>query len=76
MIIEDNVEVEESIIMDWTVLRKGSKFRKVIVDKMNVVEAGAKIGFDIKADHFICHIDPSGIRILPRGKRYISRGVK
>ena len=76
VVIEDGVEVEDSIIMDDVVLKKGSKFRKVIVDKLNVLEEGAKIGFDSESDRFICHIDPSGIRILPRGKRYISRAIK
>ncbi len=76
VVIEDGVEVEDSIIMDDVVLKEGSKFRKVIVDKLNVLEEGAKIGFDSESDRFICHIDPSGIRILPRGKRYISRAVK
>ncbi len=76
VLIEDDVEVEDSIIMDHVVLKKGSKFRNVIIDKLNVLEEGVKIGFDIEADRFKCHIDPSGIRILPRGKRYVSRMVK
>jgi glucose-1-phosphate adenylyltransferase len=69
VVIENNVSVEDCIIMDHSVLRKGCKLRRVIVDKLNVLKEGERIGFDPDKDHLICHIDPSGIAILPRGGR-------
>jgi glucose-1-phosphate adenylyltransferase len=67
--IESGVSVEDCIIMERTVLKKGCKLKRVIVDKMNVIEEDERIGFDTEADHFRCHIDSSGIAILPRGGR-------
>jgi glucose-1-phosphate adenylyltransferase len=67
VIIEDDVSIEDCIIMDRAVLRKGCRLRKVIVDKLNVIGEGEQIGFDLEKDRFRCHIDSSGIAIIPRG---------
>ncbi len=64
--IENDVAVENSIIMDGVVLKKGCSLKNVIVDKLNVIEEGEKIGFDPEKDRFRCHIDASGIGIIPR----------
>lgn len=69
VIIEDGVSVEDCIILDHSLLRRGCQLRRVIVDKLNVVNENEKIGFDPAKDHFRCHIDTSGIAILPRGGR-------
>ena len=74
VVIEDDVSVEDCIIMDQSVLKKGCRLRKVIVDKYNVIKEGESIGFDPDKDHLSCHIDPSGIAILPRGGSRESRG--
>ena len=44
--IEDGAIVEESIIMDHTVIKKGCRLKRVIVDKFNVIAEGTSIGFD------------------------------
>ncbi len=67
--IESGVSVEDCIIMDRTVLKKGCRLKRAIVDKMNVIEENELIGFDPEADHFRCHVDSSGIAIVPRGGR-------
>ncbi len=69
VVIENDVSVEDCIIMDHAVLRKGCSLRKVIVDKLNVVNEDEQIGFDPDTDRFRCHIDSSGIAIIPRGGR-------
>lgn len=69
VIIEDGVTVEESIIMDNSVLKRGCRLRRVIVDKLNLINKGEEIGFDPEKDRFRCHIDSSGIAILPREGR-------
>ncbi|MBM4136233.1 MAG: glucose-1-phosphate adenylyltransferase [Nitrospira sp.] len=71
VIIEDGVSIEDCIIMDHVVLKKNCKLRRVIVDKLNVVEEGEQIGFNPDEDRFRCHIDRSGIAIIPRGGRLI-----
>jgi glucose-1-phosphate adenylyltransferase len=52
--------------MDQVVLRKGCKLKKVVVDKFNVIDAGEEIGLDPDKDRFRCHIDSSGIAIVPK----------
>ena len=69
VVIEDGVSVEDSLIMDHSVLRRGCRLKRVIVDKHNVVKAREEIGFNPDADRLSCHIDVSGIAILPRGGR-------
>jgi glucose-1-phosphate adenylyltransferase len=69
VIIEDGVHIEDCIIMDKVILKKGSSLKKVIVDKLNVISENEQIGFDPNKDRFRCHIDPSGIAIIPRGGR-------
>jgi glucose-1-phosphate adenylyltransferase len=67
--IEDDVSIEDCLIMDHVVLKKRCKLKKVIVDKMNIIDEGVEIGFDPDKDRFRCHIDSSGIAIVPRGGR-------
>jgi glucose-1-phosphate adenylyltransferase len=67
VLIENGVSVENSIIMDKVVLRKGCRLKNVIVDKLNVIDEGEKIGFEPDEDRFRCHIDTSGIAIIPKG---------
>ena len=71
VVMEDGVSVENCLIMDHVILRKGCRLKRVIVDKMNVIDAGMEIGFDPDKDRFRCHIDSSGIAIVPRGGKII-----
>ncbi len=69
VVIEKDVSVEDCIIMDHSVLKRGCSLRRVIVDKHNIVNEGEELGFHPDADRLFCHIDASGIAILPRGGR-------
>jgi glucose-1-phosphate adenylyltransferase len=71
VIIEDDVSVEDCIIMDQVVLKKGCSLRKTIVDKLNMIEEGEQFGFDPEKDRFRCHIDSSGIAVIPKKGRPI-----
>jgi len=75
VMIEHDVVVEECIIMDHTVIRKGCRLKRVIVDKFNVLAEGERIGFGPDADRLqcACHRDPSGISIVPKGERLMKR---
>ncbi|MEW5747032.1 MAG: glucose-1-phosphate adenylyltransferase [Nitrospirota bacterium] len=69
VIVEDDVSVEDCIIMDHTILRKGCRIRRAIVDKNNIIPEGDHVGFDPDKDRFGCYLDASGIAIIPRGAR-------
>ena len=69
VLIENDVSIEDCLIMDNVVLRKGCSLKRVIVDKYNVINEGEEIGFDTEQDRFRCHIDSSGIAIVPKGGR-------
>jgi glucose-1-phosphate adenylyltransferase len=71
VVIENNVNIEDCIIMDQAVLKSGCSLKKVIVDKLNVINEGEQIGFVPDKDRFRCHIDSSGIAIVPRGGKLI-----
>jgi len=69
--IEDNVSIEDCIIMDQVLLKRGCRLKRVIVDKLNVINEDEQIGFDPDKDRFRCHVDSSGIAIVPRGGKLI-----
>lgn len=71
VIIENDVSLKDCIIMDSVILKKGCNLKRVIVDKLNVIGEGEKIGFETAKDRFRCHIDSSGIAIIPRGGKPI-----
>lgn len=70
VVIEEGTEIRETLIMDNVVVKKNSKLFRVIVDKNNIIHEGEEIGFNPEKDRFKCHIDSSGIRIIPRAARY------
>lgn len=66
VVIEDDVVLKDCIIFDDVVIKKGARLNRVIVDKQNVIESDEQIGFDDAKDKFRCHIDVSGIRVIPK----------
>jgi glucose-1-phosphate adenylyltransferase len=64
--IENDVTIEDCIVMDGVILKKGSSLRNVIVDKQNMIQEGEQFGFDPDKDRFRCHIDTSGIAVIPK----------
>jgi glucose-1-phosphate adenylyltransferase len=75
VVIEDGALVEESIILDHAVIKKGCRLRRVIVDKFNEIPEGASIGLDAESDRRAgkYHIDASGIVVVPKAMRKIAR---
>jgi glucose-1-phosphate adenylyltransferase len=65
--VEEGAWLENCIVMDSCLIRKGARLRNVIMDKQNVIEKGESIGFDPEKDRFRCHIDPSGLAVVPKG---------
>lgn len=68
--IGDHVSIEDSIIMDNAELRKNCRLKKVIVDKLNIINEGEEFGYNPDEDRFRCYIDSSGIAVIPKeGKK-------
>jgi glucose-1-phosphate adenylyltransferase len=75
VVIEDGVSIEESIIMDHTVIKKGCRLKRVIVDKFNVLQEGTEIGFDPDRDRRAgtYHLDGTGIVVIPKAELKLVR---
>jgi glucose-1-phosphate adenylyltransferase len=68
-VVEPGCEIEDSIVMDYSVLHSGVRARRAIVDRHNQIPAGATLGFDAVADRRRgYHMDPKGgLVVVPRG---------
>jgi glucose-1-phosphate adenylyltransferase len=75
VVIEDSAIIEESIIMDHTVIKKGCRLKRVIVDKFNVIPDGSSIGFDLERDRREkrYHVDGNGIVVVQKAERKLER---
>jgi len=69
VVIGDGSVIEDSIVMDNVTIGKNCRLKSVIIDKLNIIEDNEEIGIDPTKDRFRCHIDHSGIAIVPRGGR-------
>lgn len=67
VVIEEDVEIEDSIIMDYVVIRRGARLRKVVIDRYNEIPPGTRIGFDQQADRARYDMSDGGIAILRKG---------
>ncbi|PKO87778.1 MAG: glucose-1-phosphate adenylyltransferase [Betaproteobacteria bacterium HGW-Betaproteobacteria-10] len=67
VIIEPDVEIDDCIIMDYTIIRRGSRLRRVIVDRYNVIAQDSRIGFAPLVDGERYSLSPGGIVVVPRG---------
>lgn len=70
VVLEPGVELDGCIVMDNVIIRSGAKLKRVIVDRYNVIEAGAVIGHDLKADAKRYKLTPSGIVVVPEAQPY------
>jgi glucose-1-phosphate adenylyltransferase len=67
VVIEEDVELEDCIIMDYVVVRRGARLRRVIVDRYNTIEPLARIGYDIEEDRRRWSATDSGIVVVAKG---------
>jgi len=67
VVIERGAVIEDSIIMDNTTVGSGTRIRRAIVDRFNVIEPETLIGWDPDREPAIGVRDPSGITVVPRG---------
>jgi glucose-1-phosphate adenylyltransferase len=62
-------QIEDCVIMDWTEIGRGSKIRRAILDKSNVIPPGTTIGYDFAKDRERYFVSESGIVVVSRGER-------
>ena len=66
--IEDDVEIEDSIILDFCHIRSGARIRRAIVDRYNTIERGMRLGYDLDDDRSRRHhVTDSGIVVVTKG---------
>jgi glucose-1-phosphate adenylyltransferase len=65
-VIEPGVELEDCIIMDYVRIGRGARLRRVIVDRHNLIAAGARIGFDREADAARYPVTAGGVVAVPK----------
>jgi glucose-1-phosphate adenylyltransferase len=70
--VEPGSVVEESIVMDYTIVGRNAHLRRVIADRYNVVAEGDAVGVDHLRDAQRYQVDGSGIVVLPRGSSRFS----
>ncbi len=67
IIVEEDVEIDDCVIMDYTVIRRGSRLKRVIIDRYNEIAANSRIGFDVAADRARFHVTEGGVVVVPKG---------
>lgn len=76
-VIEPGVELDDCLIMDYVRIGRGSKLRKVIVDRHNEISPGTVLGYDREADAARHFITPGGVIVVAKGDpRYYPRGIR
>ena len=68
VVVHEKCVIEDCIIMDSCEIKPGTRLKKVIVDRFNVLGPKITIGHDSDADAQHYYIDPSGIVVIPRAR--------
>lgn len=73
--IDQDVELEDCIIMDYVHIRRGARLRRVIVDRYNDIRRDTHIGYDPDKDREKYAVSPSGIVVVPKTRKRTARGT-
>ena len=68
VVVEPGADLQDCIIMDYVRIGRGARLRRVIVDRHNIIEADARIGYDAEEDRQRFHVTPSGLVVVPMGE--------
>jgi glucose-1-phosphate adenylyltransferase len=68
VIIEDDVEIEDCIIQDYVHIKRGARLRRAIIGGYNIIEAGARIGYDPELDQRRYSVTAGGITVVGPGE--------
>jgi glucose-1-phosphate adenylyltransferase len=67
-VIEEDVVLEDCIVMDYVRVGKGSRLKRVIIDRHNLIEPGTVIGHDHEADIARGYtVSKGGVTVVPAG---------
>jgi glucose-1-phosphate adenylyltransferase len=66
-VVEEDVVLEDCILMDFSRIGRGSRLRRVIVDRHNPIAPGTVIGYDPAADRARFHVSEGGVVVVPAG---------
>ncbi len=67
VVVEDGAELDQCIVMDYAIIRKGARLRRVIIDRYNAIEPMSRIGYDLDTDRARYHVSESGVIVVPKG---------
>jgi glucose-1-phosphate adenylyltransferase len=67
VMLEEDVEVIDSVIMDHTIIRRGARLNRAILDRYNTIDPNDRIGFEPERDKQRFHVTDSGITVVPQG---------
>jgi len=67
--IDRDCVIEDSIIMDFTQIKKSCRIKKAVIDRFNTIAASTSIGYDPELDSKHYHLDSSGVVVVKRGLR-------
>jgi glucose-1-phosphate adenylyltransferase len=67
VIVRSWATVDESVVLDNVVVGRGSKIKKAIIDKYNVIPPETEIGYNPKEDRKHFPVTPRGIVVVPKG---------
>lgn len=68
VIVEDDVEIDDCVIQDYVWIKRGARLRRAIIGGYNVIEAGARIGFDPELDGRRYSVTAGGITTVGPGE--------
>ncbi len=67
VIVQRNAEVEESVIFDDVVIGSGARVKRAIIDKLAIIQPGASLGYNLKADvKKGCTLTEGGVVAVPK----------
>ncbi|MCS6787232.1 MAG: glucose-1-phosphate adenylyltransferase [Thiobacillaceae bacterium] len=72
VVLEPGVELDGCIVMDNVTIRAGARLKRVIVDRYNIIEAGSRIGYDLRADAERYKVTEKGVVVIPEAQPYES----
>lgn len=76
-VLEEGVELEDCIIMDYARIGRGSRLRRVIIDRHNDIPPHSRIGFEPEEDTRRHYVSPGGVVVVPRGaSAYYARDTR
>lgn len=62
--VDENAEIQDSIIFDNVRIGRGARLKRCIVDKHVKIPANAEIGYDLERDKALYKISPNGVVVV------------